>query len=216
MLGFTFDENFRYPYMARSITDFWRRWHISLSTWFKEYVYIPLGGNRHGTGRQIINIFIVWALTGFWHGASWNFLWWGLYFAALLILEKVFLQDLLMRLPLWLQHFYALLLIVLGWVIFALDDGGMFMSYIKALTGTAGGFDSRTGYLLMTWTIPLLIMALGSTDFPSKGIRRGFAALKHYPAICLALRNIFYLLALILSTACLVSDTYNPFLYFRF
>lgn len=216
MLGFTFDENFRYPYMARSITDFWRRWHISLSTWFKEYVYIPLGGNRHGTGRQIINILIVWALTGFWHGANWNFLWWGLYFAALLILEKVFLQDLLMRLPLWLQHFYALLLIVLGWVIFALDDGGMFMSYIRALTGTAGGFDPRTGYLLMTWTIPLLIMALGSTDLPSKGVRRGFAALKHYPAICLALRNVFYLLALILSTACLVSDTYNPFLYFRF
>lgn len=212
MLGFQFDENFNYPYMARSVTDFWRRWHISLSTWFKEYVYIPLGGNRRGSVRQIVNILIVWALTGLWHGASWNFLWWGLYFALLLILEKTFLLRLLDRLPAGLQHVYALLFIVLGWVIFAVEDGGMFLGYIKAMTGAGGFCDLRTLYFLRTWGILLLVMAAGSTDVLSKGAE----ALEKHPAAGVALRNLFYLAVLILSTAFLVSDTYNPFLYFRF
>lgn len=212
MLGFRFDENFNYPYMARSITDFWRRWHISLSTWFKEYVYIPLGGNRRGHRRQIANILIVWALTGLWHGASWNFLWWGLYFAVLLILEKTFLLRLLERLPSWLQHLYALLFIVLGWVIFAMEDGGMFFGYIKAMTGAGGLLDRRTLYLLQTWGPLLAVMAAGSTDILSKGSE----VLRKHPAAFTAARNLFYLAVLVLSAVFLVSDTYNPFLYFRF
>ena len=212
MLGFRFDENFRYPYMARSITDFWRRWHISLSTWFKEYVYIPLGGNRRGPARQMVNILIVWALTGLWHGASWNFLWWGLYFALLLILEKLFLLRLLDRLPAWLQHGYALLFIVLGWVIFSMEDGGMFWDYIRAMGGAGGAFDLRTLYFLRTWLPLLAVMAIGSANLPAKGAE----ALTRRSAAGVVLRNLFYLAVLILSTAFLVSDTYNPFLYFRF
>ena len=216
MLGFRFDENFNYPYMARSITDFWRRWHISLSTWFKEYVYIPLGGNRRGGGRQLINILIVWGLTGLWHGASWNFLWWGLYFALLLILEKVFLLRLLDRLPGWTRHVYALFFIVVGWVIFAMEDGGMFLTYIRAMAGAGGLADTRTLYFLRTWGLMLAVMAVGSSDLPSKGVRRGLEGLWQCPAAWTGLRNLFYLGVLLLSTAFLVSDTYNPFLYFRF
>ncbi|MBQ3404374.1 MAG: MBOAT family protein, partial [Oscillospiraceae bacterium] len=121
MLGFDFPENFRYPYESKSITEFWRRWHMTLGTWFREYLYIPLGGNRKGIARQILNLLIVWSLTGLWHGAGWNFVLWGLYFFVILVAEKLFLLMLLQRCPKWVGHVYALLLIILGWVIFACD-----------------------------------------------------------------------------------------------
>ena len=135
MMGFEFLKNFNYPYIAKSITDFWRRWHISLSTWFKEYVYIPLGGNRRGLAIQLRNIAIVWALTGIWHGASWNFLLWGVYFGILLMLEKLFLLRWLERLPAILRHGYALFLILIGWVLFAFDDLSAGIAYLGALFG---------------------------------------------------------------------------------
>lgn len=138
MFGFHFLENFNYPYISGSITEFWRRWHMSLSSWFKEYVYIPLGGNRKGLPRQIRNILIVWLLTGIWHGAGWNFVVWGLYFGAVLILEKLFLLRCLNRLPALFRHIYALLLIMLGWAVFAFDSLGSGLGLIRALFGGYG------------------------------------------------------------------------------
>lgn len=216
MLGFDFLENFNYPYVAKNITEFWRRWHISLSTWFKEYLYIPLGGNKKGLFRQCVNIMIVWALTGFWHGASWNFLWWGLYFGVLLIIEKIWLLQYLEKLPGWIQHLYALLLIVFGWVIFAESEGMSFLSYIKAMFGGAGLADQRSLYFLMTGGISLVIMALASTQMPKRLSVKCLERLSEKSVLYVAVKNLFLLLVLLLSTAFLVSDTYNPFLYFRF
>ena len=216
MFGFHFEENFNYPYTAKSITDFWRRWHISLSTWFKEYVYIPLGGNRKGLLRQVVNILIVWALTGFWHGASWNFLWWGVYFGVLLILEKVWLLRRLEKLPGLLQHVYALFFIVLGWVIFALTDGTVFFSYLKAMAFCGGLWDGRSGYFLATAGVLLVIMTFASTPIPAKCAKSVLEKLQNKPAVYLIVKNLTYLLILTASMAFLVSDTYNPFLYFRF
>lgn len=216
MFGFHFEENFNYPYTAKSITDFWRRWHISLSTWFKEYVYIPLGGNRKGLLRQVVNILIVWALTGFWHGASWNFLWWGVYFGVLLILEKVWLLRRLEKLPGLLQHVYALFFIVLGWVIFALTDGTAFFSYLKAMAFCGGLWDGRSGYFLATAGVLLVIMTFASTQIPAKCAKSVLEKLQNKPAVYLIVKNLTYLLILTASMAFLVSDTYNPFLYFRF
>lgn len=216
LLGFDFLENFNYPYIAKSITEFWRRWHISLSTWFKEYLYIPLGGNRKGLIRQCVNIMIVWALTGFWHGASWNFLWWGIYFGLLLILEKVLLLKYLTKLPAWIQHLYALFLIVLGWVIFAESSGLSFLTYLKAMFGGMGFADQRSLYFLMTGGASLCIMALASTELPKRIAGKWLQKLAGRPTLYVAAKNLSLLLILLLSTAFLVSDTYNPFLYFRF
>ncbi|MGN0658535.1 MAG: MBOAT family O-acyltransferase [Emergencia sp.] len=216
IFGFTFDENFRYPYASGSITEFWRRWHISLGTWFREYVYIPLGGNRKGAARQIINIFIVWALTGLWHGASWNFLWWGVYFALLLIAEKLFLLKILEKLPALVRHVYAMFFVICGWVIFALEDGSSIASYFLAMVGEAGIADGRTVYLLETWGLLILVMAVGSTALPAGCCRRLKEHLKDHPVAEPVLSGSFCLLVLVFSTAFLVSDTYNPFLYFRF
>ncbi|WP_419049258.1 MBOAT family O-acyltransferase [Hominenteromicrobium sp.] len=139
MLGFEFMRNFNYPYIAKSVTEFWRRWHISLGTWFREYLYIPLGGNRVSKPRLFFNLLVVWAATGIWHGASWNFLIWGLYFAVLLILEKAFLGKLLQKLPAALQHLYTLFLVLVSWAIFAVEDFGHMGAYLKAMFGLGGG-----------------------------------------------------------------------------
>ncbi len=216
LLGFDFLENFNYPYVSKSITEFWRRWHISLSTWFKEYLYIPLGGNKKGLLRQCVNILFVWALTGFWHGASWNFLWWGLYFGVLLILEKVWLLKYLEKVPGWLQHLYALLFIVLGWVIFAETSGMSFIAYLRSMLGGGGLADQRSLYFLMTGGVSLCIMALASTGLPKRFAGRCLNWLEGKPIIYVTVKNLYFLLVLFLSTAFLVSDTYNPFLYFRF
>ncbi|MFX3635328.1 MAG: MBOAT family protein [Candidatus Pristimantibacillus sp.] len=208
MFGFRFNENFNRPYTAQSITDFWRRWHISLSTWFRDYVYIPLGGNRRGLGIQLRNILIVWTLTGIWHGASWNFLLWGLYFGIILIFEKWMGLKLLQRMPRWLRHSYALLLILIGWVLFAFDELPAMGSYFTAMIGMNGQplWNSGSWYLIYTNVILLVVLVIAS--MPSKTRPQ----LEQRPYIQLIWHAILFLL----SIAYLVDATFNPFLYFRF
>lgn len=214
MCGFHYKENFNYPYIASSVTDFWRRWHISLSTFFRDYVYIPLGGNRRGKGRQLLNLFIVWGLTGLWHGASWNFLLWGLYYGVILIIEKVWLQKPLQKAPGVVQRLYSLLLIILGWVIFALTDFGAIGNYFAALFGAHGGADAQTMYLLTTNISLLLVAALACTRWPAHAANDLLARLPQ--AAQTLLRCLFYAAVLLMCIAFLVGDSYNPFLYFRF
>ena len=214
MLGFEFLENFDYPYLSRSITEYWRRWHISLGTWFREYVYIPLGGNRRGLPRQILNLIIVWGLTGLWHGASWNFLLWGLYYGVILIIEKVWLLRPLQKAPAAVQHLYSLLLIILGWIIFALTDFSAIGGYFAALFGAHGGADSSTMYLLTSNLILLVIAGFASTRLPAK-LAAGFVR-RLTPAGQTAVKCVFYTGVLLMCIAFLVGDSYNPFLYFRF
>lgn len=214
MCGFHYKENFNYPYIASSVTDFWRRWHISLSTFFRDYVYIPLGGNRRGKGRQLLNLFIVWGLTGLWHGASWNFLLWGLYYGVILIIEKVWLQKPLQKAPGVVQRLYSLLLIILGWVIFALTDFGAIGNYFAALFGAHGGADAQTMYLLTTNISLLLVAALACTRWPAHAANDLLTRLPR--AAQTLLRCLFYAAVLLMCVAFLVGDSYNPFLYFRF
>ena len=215
MFGFHFDENFNYPYMAKSITEFWRRWHISLSTWFKEYVYIPLGGNRSGIAKQIRNIIIVWMLTGFWHGASWNFAVWGLYYGAILILEKVFLLKWIEKMPKFVRHIYTMLLVIIGWVLFSFDSFKRGAGFIAGMFGLGGyGFvNTEFIYLLLNNIILLVILIIASTDLPKKCIEK-FAATRN---IAVKFVNIAVLEIIFgICAAYLVAATYNPFLYFRF
>ncbi len=212
MLGFEFMRNFNYPYISRSITEFWRRWHISLGTWFREYLYIPLGGNRVSTPRLFFNLLVVWAATGIWHGASWNFLLWGLYFAALLILEKAFLLKLLDKLPALLRHLYTLFLVAVSWAIFAVEDFSQLGAYLKAMFGLAGGGLTAPAawYYFRSFLPVLLISAVASTPLAARLWRR-------LPERSMRLLLPVLLLAgLVFSTAYLVDATYNPFLYFRF
>jgi len=166
MFGFEFPENFRYPYEAASITDFWRRWHITLGTWFREYVYIPLGGNRKGLPRQILNLLIVWFLTGLWHGAGWNFILWGLYFFVVLVIEKVFLLKLYQKLPAWVPHLVTLLLLLFSWVIFACDDVTVLTAYIASFFGANGLLDELGLFLGSGYGILLLVGAVCATRLP--------------------------------------------------
>jgi alginate O-acetyltransferase complex protein AlgI len=221
MFGFHFLENFEHPYESKSITEFWRRWHISLGTWFKEYVYIPLGGNRKGLRRQLVNIAIVWFLTGLWHGASWNFVLWGVYYGLLLVLEKCFLLRFLERLPSVVRHIYTMVFVIGGWAFFCYSDVSFGAEFVGALFGQAenGVADSRFLYLLVTHLVLLLIAAVGSTKLP---VRLATGCLKHIKTdrtrqkVTSCATGIFALACLFLSIAWLVSDSYNPFLYFRF
>ncbi|MGI5948540.1 MAG: MBOAT family O-acyltransferase [Lachnospiraceae bacterium] len=219
MLGFRFPDNFRYPYISKSITEFWRRWHISLGTWFKEYVYIPLGGNRNGKLLQVRNILIVWLLTGIWHGANLNFLLWGLYFGILLLLEKFIFKNWLNRLPSWMQHIYACLLVIFGWILFAFEDMNAGFAYLLQMIGGAGlpFCNERTLFLLCGNLILLLLSAVGSTPLPAKaaGILSPDSKTRFQSAGKI-LEPLFLGLVLFLSVAYLVDATYNPFLYFRF
>ena len=211
MLGFDFVENFNYPYISRSITEFWRRWHISLSTWFRDYVYIPLGGNRRGKGRQILNLLLVWTLTGIWHGASWNFLLWGLYYALLLILEKVFLYNKLEKAPGWVGHIYALILVIVGWVLFSIEDLAGCVMYVRSMFFGGAGLCSRTFlYYLRSFAPGIAVMILASTPLA----KRLYARLPQ--GVSRILSPVLVLASLLLCTAYLVDSTYNPFLYFRF
>ena len=212
MLGFEFIPNFNYPYISKSITEFWRRWHISLGTWFREYLYIPLGGNRVSKPRLVFNRLIVWAATGIWHGASWNFLLWGLYFAALLIVEKFFLLRYLKRLPAVLQHLYALFFVLVSWAIFAVEDFSHMGAYLGAMFGMAQGglADAAFGYYLRSYGLTLLAGCAASLPLGAGLWRR----LREQPR--LVLLPILVLAGLLFSTAYLVDATYNPFLYFRF
>ena len=213
MLGFRFLENFNYPFLADSITDFWRRWHISMGTWFRDYVYIPLGGNKGGLAKQLRNIAIVWLLTGFWHGASWNFVLWGVYFGILLVLEKLFLLRWLKRLPAVLRHIYALVLVTVSWTLFAFTDIGAGFAWLRAMF-SGPLYDSNSLYLLLTYGIMLVICALAATPL-GKRCYEGLNARLGQGA--LALTDCGGLLCVLtMSMAYLVSGSYNPFLYFRF
>ena len=215
MFGFSFPDNFNYPYMSKSVTEFWRRWHISLGSWFREYVYIPLGGNRVSLSKQFRNLLIVWFLTGLWHGASWNFILWGLYFCFFVTIEKLFLLK-------WLQcqkrivgHVYTLLVVLIGWVFFELETVSKAMVYIKTMFGCnqATLWDNQDIYYLSTNAVLLIILILCSTPLPKEILRMGKEKCKLLGAIGVSM---LYMTLVVLSTAYLVNSTYNPFLYFRF
>ncbi len=211
MLGFDFVQNFNLPYAAKSITDFWRRWHISLSSWFRDYVYIPLGGNRVNTGRHIFNIFAVWTLTGLWHGAAWNFIAWGFLYGALLLVEKYLLKNVLEKLPDIFRHFGTMLVVILGWVLFSAVDFSAAIEYIKAMLGFSGGLvDSNSLYLLRNSFFSVFVMSLSAFGVFTKLPRIKNNRLR-VGVMCAG-----YIVILIACIAYLISETYNPFLYFRF
>jgi len=218
MLGFKFLENFDYPYISKSITEFWRRWHISLGTWFREYVYIPLGGNRKGLIRQIFNLLIVWFCTGFWHGASWNFLIWGGYYGVLLIIEKLFLLKVLKKIPAFFSHVYTLFFVVIGWVIFGFDDMTKGWEYLKGMFGFGGLqlVDNMSLYLLLSNLVLILILIVASTPLPAKLGRKIMSMVQTKTWAAMIIENVFIIAIFVVSVAFLVNSTYNPFLYFRF
>ncbi|URN94932.1 MAG: MBOAT family protein [Candidatus Pristimantibacillus lignocellulolyticus] len=214
MFGFRFNENFNLPYLARSITDFWRRWHISLSSWFRDYVYIPLGGNRQGLWKQLRNIMIVWALTGIWHGASWNFALWGIYFGIILICEKLFLLKWLTRSPRWLQHSYAIILILCGWVLFVFEDMTVMGQYIMSMLGLHEGsiwISDELLFQLRNYFVLLAILVIVSISPKFKWWNR-FTKSTSGLIIVWAI----HMLLMFVSIAYLVDASFNPFLYFRF
>ena len=210
MLGFHFQENFNYPYTAASVTEFWRRWHISLTTWFREYLYIPLGGSRKGTWRTVRNIFLVWFCTGFWHGASWNFILWGLHFFGWLMLEKYLLRDFLQKLPSWLRHFYTLVVVFVGWGVFAMEDLAGCAGYFKTCFGSGTLWSAADGYYLTAYGLTLLLLTVGSTRLPRKVWDRLPERTRDL------LGPLLMTAGLVICTAYLVDGSYNPFLYFRF
>lgn len=212
MMGFEFLKNFNYPYIAKSITDFWRRWHISLSTWFKEYVYIPLGGNRKGVKRQILNLLIVWGLTGLWHGAAYNFVLWGLYYGLLLILEKFVLKKFLDRLPSFVQHIYTLFIIIIGWGLFYFTDVGQLGEFMVDLFNFGNGICGDQAFNLIMSNLPMLIIAaVASTPLATMLYTR----FEHTRFMWIP-ETLYCMGVLAVSTASLVNESYNPFLYFRF
>lgn len=199
LFGFHFQENFNHPYRSQSMTEFWRRWHISLGTWFREYVYIPLGGSRKGMKRQLLNLLIVWCLTGLWHGASWNFLVWGLYFGVFLTAEKLFLLRRLEALPGWVSHAYCLIFVAVSWVIFAFDSMADVCTYVKSMfgLGSGGWIGEAALYYGETWGVFFVVCALCSLGIFK--MKRAFLPVLFAASICF-----------------LAGGTYNPFLYFRF
>ena len=216
LFGFDFPENFNYPYISRSVTEFWRRWHISLGSWFRDYVYIPMGGNRVSRPRWLLNILVVWLLTGFWHGAAWNFIVWGLFFAVFLILEKLWLLKRLEKAPV-LGRFYVLFTVMLSFIIFSAENMGQALSSLSSLFG-AGGLPLLSAeflYYLKSYAVLLLIAVVGATPLPRLllqrlGLRPGGEKLRNLLEVPVLL------LILALSTAYLVDGSFNPFLYFRF
>ena len=212
MMGFEFLKNFNYPYIAKSITDFWRRWHISLSTWFKEYVYIPLGGNRKGVKRQILNLLIVWGLTGLWHGAAYNFVLWGLYYGLLLILEKFVLKKYLDRLPSFVQHIYTLFIIIIGWGLFYFTDVGQLGEFMVDLFNFGNGICGNQAFNLIMSNLPMLIIAAVASTPLAATLYTRF----EHTRFMWILETLYCMGVLAVSTASLVNQSYNPFLYFRF
>ncbi len=212
MLGFDFVKNFNFPYRASSISDFWHRWHISLSSWFRDYVYIPLGGNRKGNFRTVLNILAVWSLTGMWHGASWNFIAWGAFYGVLLIIEKFLLGSVLDKIPVVLRRIATMVTVMVGWVLFSSTDISIAFVYLKAMAGTYCNplFDAKAAYLLACYGFPMFIMCLSSGGF-----FENLPKIKNKTAD-FALHSLFYTAVFVFSIAFLLSETYNPFLYFRF
>ncbi|MBQ0004865.1 MAG: MBOAT family protein [Clostridiales bacterium] len=211
MFGFDFKENFNYPYISKSISDFWRRWHISLSSWFRDYVYIPLGGNRCSVPRHILNLLIVWSLTGLWHGANWNFVAWGTYFGILLILEKYLIGKYIEKLPEWAKHVYTMLIVIISWVFFSITDTAQMFHYLAMMFGLGGVSlaNMTTVYYLRTSIVLLIAATAGSTPKPAEFIRK----------LCDSHEKLgitFIMAVFVMALAYLVFGSYNPFLYFRF
>lgn len=215
MFGFEFNMNFNYPYVSKSITEFWRRWHISLSSWFRDYVYIPLGGNRVSKIKHIRNLLIVWFLTGLWHGAAWNFVAWGLYYGVILIIEKYLLSPVLDRLPDIVRHIYSIVLVVIGWVLFFSSSFGQAADYIRVMFGAGahGLADRESMYLLTSNLILWLILIFGSTPLVHFRYEHMLRTKKWNTTI---INSVVYAALFIVCIAYLVTETYNPFLYFRF
>ena len=220
MFGFDFLENFNYPYISKSITEFWRRWHMSLGNWFRDYVYIPLGGNRVNRKRLYINLFIIWFLTGLWHGSNWNFIVWGLYFGIIISVEKAVLLKVLKKIPIFFQHIYAILIVVIGWVLFVFGDFSQGLLYLRIMFGFENNIliDSQSIYYLYTNIILFVIVTIGATTL----IKRFKEELVKYcdnrklTNLKIVAVNGIYLIIIVFSTAYLVDSTFNPFLYFRF
>ena len=215
MFGFEFIENFNYPYISTSISEFWRRWHISLGTWFREYVYIPLGGNRVSTLKHIRNLFVVWLLTGLWHGASWNFVVWGLYYGFILFMEKIILHKVLSKTPKFIKHIYTMLLVMIGWVLFGSVDLTSALEYLKVMFGLSGNalVDNSAIYYLYTNIKLLIILTLCSTPIVSIIFRQ---IIKKGKSVGILFAVSINIIIILISIAYLVNETYNPFLYFRF
>lgn len=212
MFGFEIPINFRYPYAAQSIQDFWRRWHITLSSWFRDYVYIPLGGSRRGAGRTIVNLFAVWVLTGLWHGAAWNYVLWGVYYFVLLTAERLIGQARLARVPRALRHILTMALVIVGWVLFAIEDFGALGAYLYAMFSLSGGVLSAQAAVWVLSYLPLMVAAA----FASLPLAANFVRRKNQSAPVRWGVPVYCLLLLAAGTAALAAQSYNPFLYFRF
>ena len=215
ILGFCFPENFNYPFISRSITEFWRRWHMSLGSWFRDYVYIPLGGNRCGRVRRMLNIFIVWMLTGLWHGAAWNFVIWGVFFGMLLLIEKLWLLKKLEKLG-FLRHIYVMIMVILSFVMFNASGVGDGFKVIGAMFGSSGSFvSSEFFYYLRSYALTLIIAVIGATPVVKKGVLT-LRNLNWAENIISLIEPVALAAILLVSTAYLVDGSFNPFLYFRF
>lgn len=212
MLGFDFFQNFDFPYKAKSITDFWRRWHISLSSWFRDYVYIPLGGNRKGTFRTIINILVVWSLTGLWHGAAWNFIAWGAFYGVLLILEKYIFKSLIEKTPSFIRHIVTMVIVMIGWVFFSSETLTVAVDYIKSMFGLFGNrfIDETAKFLISNNGFSIVVMTMSAV-----GVFAALPRIKNFRFNITAM-SVLYTGIFILCIIYLISETYNPFLYFRF
>lgn len=211
MFGFELLENFNYPYISQSISEFWRRWHISLGNWFRDYVYIPLGGNRHGKLTTLRNLLIVWFLTGLWHGAAYNFVLWGIYFGLLIILEKLFLGDWLKKSWQWIRHLYSLFFILIGWLIFAFDDLSMMAEFGRSLFDLTQFINTNFLFYLRNYGFFLLLCGFASTPFLSHCYKERLSL-----SIQEKLSVVLVMASLLVCTAYLVEASFNPFLYFRF
>ena len=210
IFGFDFNENFNYPYVSKSITEFWRRWHISLGSWFRDYVYIPLGGNRRGTGRQFFNIFVVWMLTGFWHGAAWNFVLWGIYFAILLMIEKWFLKHSVAG------HIYTLIFVLLGFVLFNASSLSQTVTDVKSMFGFTGisFVSTECLYYLKSYAVILILALIGTTPLIKNTVLK--IKTSRFQKVYSYIEPLLLLILIIICTAYLVDGSFNPFLYFRF
>lgn len=210
MFGFEFPVNFNHPYVATSITDFWRRWHISLSSWFRDYLYIPLGGSRCSAFRHIFNLFVVWSLTGLWHGASWNFVLWGIYYFILLVIEKYLLKGILEKIPAFIRQVPTFIMVLFGWVLFSCTKFSDLIDFFACMFGRNGLTDNTSIYLFLSNIIILFVMGIVSTGLFSYGKK------DNEKLVFVIGRYIFTFLLFGISLMCLIGDTYNPFLYFRF
>lgn len=223
MVGFHYRENFDYPYMSSSVSEFWRRWHISLGSFFRDYVYIPLGGNRRGTGRTIFNLFVVWALTGLWHGASWNYVLWGLYFFVFIACEKLFLGSFLQRIPKLFSHLYLLLVVLFGWILFKyenLSDGWTIFTGMFGLNGN-GFISGETNIVLLNYIFFIVLTVVAVTPLAKNTMALFETAAERSSGTLLVkidgvIRIVLPVLLLLLSTMALIGNSYNPFLYFQF